>query len=307
MIHKRSWNISILVIFVLLASSLLGILSMNFVQQMIQQSARVFSYYKAYYIAKSWIELWLTQVATHDVGFQYLLTTGHRLIDENFVYGDTYDLAYSISGMAPLLSQNFWQSSGCTTPYRIAGGESMIIPLFRDASAWSLVDIFTQRSYQNLASLFKNKQISFVSEHGWDVVYGMLILSWDQLATNGVFFRKWTLLWWLSDFVDDFDEYLSTIDPFLYPIESQLKQRYDTSWLIDNGFTLYLMISNPSQSALSFCVNIQQSSQRPEVSVLPTASYFLQSIGSYDGQIVALDALYAQPIPGFLFSTYTDY
>lgn len=307
MIRSRSWNISILVIFVLLASSLLGILSMNFVQQMIQQSTRVFAYYKAYYVAKSWIELWLAQVATHDVGFQYIMTTGHRLIQENFVYGDGYDLTYVLSGTAVVLSQNFWQDSGCTAPYRIAGGESMIVPLFRDASAGSMKDIFGPRVYQNLASLFSNKNIEIVSEYGGDVVYGILILSWDQLATNGVFFRKWTLLWGLSDFTDDFDEYLSTIDPILYPVESQLKQRYDTSWLIDNGFVLYLMISNPTQSAQSFCLRVQQSVQRPEQAVLPTASYFLQSIGTYDGQKVALDALYAQPIPSFLFTTYTDY
>ena len=50
---KKSGNISILVIFVLLASSLLGILSMNFVQQMMQQSTIVNSYYKTYYLSKA--------------------------------------------------------------------------------------------------------------------------------------------------------------------------------------------------------------------------------------------------------------
>ncbi|MEI7919292.1 MAG: hypothetical protein WCH65_03680 [bacterium] len=42
-----------MVIFVLLASSLLGILSMSFVQQMMQQSTVVNSYYKAYYLSKA--------------------------------------------------------------------------------------------------------------------------------------------------------------------------------------------------------------------------------------------------------------
>lgn len=50
---KKSGNISILVIFVLLASSLLGILSMNYVQQMMKQSSAVQSYYKSYYLAKA--------------------------------------------------------------------------------------------------------------------------------------------------------------------------------------------------------------------------------------------------------------
>jgi hypothetical protein len=50
---RKSGNVSILVIFVLLASSLLGILSMNFVKQMMEQSAVVTAYYKSYYLAKA--------------------------------------------------------------------------------------------------------------------------------------------------------------------------------------------------------------------------------------------------------------
>ena len=72
---KKSGNISILVIFILLASSLLGILSMNFVQQMMKQSAVIHSYYKAYYLSKAGIELGLTQIKHRGIGFNYTITT----------------------------------------------------------------------------------------------------------------------------------------------------------------------------------------------------------------------------------------
>jgi len=71
---KKSGNISILVIFVLLASSLLGILSMNFVQQMMKQSAVVHNYYKAYYLSKAGLEISLAQVASRDIGFEYIIS-----------------------------------------------------------------------------------------------------------------------------------------------------------------------------------------------------------------------------------------
>ncbi len=304
---RKSGNVSILVIFVLLASSLLGILSMNFVKQMMEQSAVVTAYYKSYYLAKAWIELWLSQISHRDVGFEYTVHTWDRIVRDNFFVGQEYELFTSISGTSALLSHQFWQSSGCDHPYEIAPGESFILPLFRDSFAASVIDTFMPPSYTNLALLFKNNQITIDVKNGGEVTYGMLILSWSELALNGAFFRPWTLSQWLDSFKDDFERYLSTIDASLYPTESLLYKNYDKSWLIDNGFALYLMISNTSDTKESFCLSVQQSMQLPTRYVLPTDEFFLYSQASYAHQTVALEASYAQPIPGFLFSAYTDY
>ncbi|MEI6672947.1 MAG: hypothetical protein WCL02_06570 [bacterium] len=48
---------------------------------------------------------------------------------------------------------------------------------------------------------------------------------------------------------------MSTIDSVS---ESQLKSDYRRPWLIDNGFTMYFMISNPSDTPQSFCLAVQQ-------------------------------------------------
>lgn len=50
---KRQGNISILVLFVLIAASLMGVLTMNFVNQMIYDANTVLSYYKSYYISNA--------------------------------------------------------------------------------------------------------------------------------------------------------------------------------------------------------------------------------------------------------------
>jgi hypothetical protein len=132
---KKSGNISILVIFVLLASSLLGILSMNFVQQMMKQSATVHNYYKAYYLAKAGLELSLAQVTSRGVGFEYTISNEDAIVSGNFFSGfdqSIYSLSTQISGMSMMLSKNFWQSTGCDTPYILAPGDTTIVPLFRD-------------------------------------------------------------------------------------------------------------------------------------------------------------------------------
>ena len=71
--HKKG-NISILVIFVLLASSLLGVLAINFVQSMMKQSATVYNYYQSYYLAKAGVELGLAELGHRGVGFEQIFS-----------------------------------------------------------------------------------------------------------------------------------------------------------------------------------------------------------------------------------------
>lgn len=66
------------------------------------------------------------------------------------------------------------------------------------------------------------------------------------------------------------------------------------------------MISNTAQVEQSLCVQTV-SAPLQAVSVLSADTFFIQSQASYGNQNVSLDASYAQPIPGFLFSTYSDY
>ena len=65
------------------------------------------------------------------------------------------------------------------------------------------------------------------------------------------------------------------------------------------------MISNTAPIEQSFCLQTV-SNQLESVYVLPTDTFFLQSQASFGNQHVALDASYAQPIPGFLFNAYSN-
>jgi len=296
--HKRG-NISILVIFVLLASSLLGILSMNFVQQMMKESAVVHTYYKAYYISKAWIELGLTQIKHRGIWFDYTVTTGDHIVLDNFLCEPNCSLSTTLSGTASLLSKKFWQSSGCTFPYVFTGGESIIVPLFRDMYAWTVAGTFTSGIiYQNLADIFKNDDIQIQNISSPDMVtFWLLILSGEDLYENGIFFKTWLLTSpSLSTFRIAFETYMNQIDPVF-------TNYYGSSQLIQNGFKIYLMISNITHIEQSFCL---QTVSTPLTTALPTDVFFLQSQASYTNQKVALDASYAQPIPGFLFTTYSS-
>jgi hypothetical protein len=301
---SKKWNISILVIFVLLASSLLGILSMNFVQQMMQQSAVVNSYYKTYYLSKAWIELWFSAIKHRGVGFEYMVNTWSDIVSNNFFSEHNFSLSISISGTASLLSKKFWQESGsgCTYPYVLSGGESLIIPLFRDNYTWPVAGSFEPWIYyQNLADLFKNDKIQIETVDSPDsVTFGLLILSGEDLYENGIFFRSWSLN------TNSLNEFRTAFETYMMEINPTLANDYWSPQFIEDWFKIYFMISNTAQTQQSFCLQTV-STPLEMVYVLPTDTFFLQSQASYGNQQVALDASYAQPIPGFLFTTYSSY
>ena len=99
----------------------------------------------------------------------------------------------------------------------------------------------------------------------------------------------------LTSFTTQFYSYMQTVD-------STFAAQYGLPWLIAHGYKMYLMISNTAHQQQSFCFQTL-STPTQVAATLPTDSYFLQSQASYDKQQVGLDASYAQPIPGFLFST----
>lgn len=298
----KKGNISILVIFILLASSLLGILSMNFVQQMMKQSSVVNAYYKAYYISKGWLELGFAQIHHRGIGFDYMIATGDNIVLDNLLCQPNCSLSTLLSGTASLLSQKFWQGNTCDSPYELSGGQSLIVPLFRDTFVWWVRASFLSGIvYQNLADLFKNDKIQIINISSPDIVtFWLIILSGEDLHENGVFFRTWSLTTVsLSQFRVAFETYMAQIDP-------AFTNYYWSLQLIEHGFKMYLMISNTALIEQSLCLQTI-SAPLQLIPVLPTDTFFLQSQASYADQYVALDASYAQPIPDFLFSTYSTY
>jgi hypothetical protein len=59
---KLKGNVSLLVIFVLLASSVISLLSINQIQRLLTYGNMTFNYFRAFYLAKAGTELGLTEV-----------------------------------------------------------------------------------------------------------------------------------------------------------------------------------------------------------------------------------------------------
>lgn len=83
---KLRGNISLLVILILLASSVISLLSINQIQRLITYGNMTFNYFRAFYIAKAGTELWLTEVYNSGDGFNQVLS-GDFITTWNFLSG----------------------------------------------------------------------------------------------------------------------------------------------------------------------------------------------------------------------------
>jgi hypothetical protein len=59
---------------------------------------------------------------------------------------------------------------------------------------------------------------------------------------------------------------------------------------------LYLMISNPEDTPVSFCFSSSVD--------LPATKFYVTSLWNYQWKYVGMQAIYAQPIPSFMFNGY---
>lgn len=284
--YNKKWNISILVIFILLASSLLGVLAMNFVQSMMKQSATVYNYYQSYYLAKAWVELSLAELGHRGLGFEQTFSDP-SFLSGNFLCAGRCSFSFGLSWTSTNLSQQFRTNETCQSPFVLSGGASLIIPLFKDKWVASLDEWFTLPiGYQNLYGALASATVETQSLD--PVTFGIVVLSGEELAGNGIFFQTGILKEWPRLFLDSFGAYFWNLSSITnLSNENILPYRF------------YFLISNHASDQISFCLSAQQP--------LPTQQYYIKSQWVYDHQTLWLEAISKQPIPDFLINGYLDF
>lgn len=146
---KLNWNISILVILILLASSVISLLAINQIQHLMTYWNQTFNYFRAYYLAKAWTELWLTEVYNHGDGFNMQIWSWDAIVSWNLLkefseFGGTLtgDLSWfepyftvDLSGSFEYLTNDIKNSNECSNGNKIIlwSGDGIIISLFSDS------------------------------------------------------------------------------------------------------------------------------------------------------------------------------
>lgn len=288
--RKLNWNISILVILVLLACSLMGILSMNFLNNLISYTDNSYSYYKSYYYAKAWLELALTEIDNSDVWFSHNIPLAD-VINNNL--GWTWEwFIVSILWRSTFLSNEFWKNTECNenTALSIPAKWSMTLPMFYDNSS-DYNKIFSKDSDYNL--LANSRQELSIRNYPWGQHNHPILDIW-------VVFQSWDSMLW--DYI--YMTWLEFNSTFFQKYFQEFQTMYrDEPW--SYGYLSYIVISNPTEAEVKFCIDAGSSNTDKEFP-WPTTKYFISSRWEYRWRTVWLQAIYAQPLPSFFINPYVN-
>lgn len=296
MMTVKKGNISIFVIFVLLASSLLWLLTLIFVQKLLRYQSVAIGYYQSYYTAKAWIETALALDKVRGVWFNY--TIPQTLITDNLDCGQACTLQTTITARASFVQEQYWLADSCTSGVVLQSAQIKTIPLFYDDGTWDLAMLFSSpTTYTSLITRRDDIDIWSNTFGSIDrVAIGVLTLSWNALVDDGSFLQEYTtmpLSSVLNLFWSDYDAYVQL-----------------TLWagidLYAPWYQSYLIIANTSENnPLQLCVSMNPSLYNSD-DALGQEIVFINSIGSFGGYRVGLQAVLDNSIPQYLLQTYSE-
>lgn len=137
-------NISLLVILILLASSVISLLSINQIQRLLTYGNMTFNYFRSFYIAKAWTELWLVEVYNSKDWFNSHVETWDNVV--------VWNLLPEYSGFNPYFDVTItWRFEALTNDIRntVCEDEENYIRL--SSWAWIMLSL----SYDNTNELSK--------------------------------------------------------------------------------------------------------------------------------------------------------
>lgn len=303
---NKKWNISILVIFILLASSLIWILTSNYVRELLSYSDGISKYYKTYYISKWWLELALAQINNRGVWFQYTISSWNDISYSNFLFTWASSFVSDVHWVDPKISKSFDQSTWCKYPFSLSGGDSVVLPLFKDIFNWSVADSLTWKiEYRNLAFNLKYAKVK-TDDMNKKINLWIIFLSGSDIHDQWFFFKSFLLNESsISDFIKQFESYARDI----FIGNRSLVDYYQKDEVFqDNYMRSYLVLSNPqNQSNVKFCISVDEQIWNLWNNVLALPYYYVKVTWKTADFLLWLDSQISQPIPSFLANISSDF
>lgn len=269
-IKRFHGNITILTLFVLLASALMWILVALYMKNFIRYSDEITSYEKTNYLAKAWTELGLAIVWSREVWLDYRIESWDY-IKWNFECPFPVD-EWEECPVDPKFSLEIkWlgtRYNDCTesNTITIQPWLSAIIPLFRDRWVeWWIRNALSKQSYTNRGYLWEDNIIRKI---------------WSNNSSD----RRFGIVWTTKD--ERNNSILEWVEPWTWDINAIWSK---DPWDIDHA---YLIAANPStETSKEICVwwaNIPQETVK------------IISIWYYNNRQLWTETLATKALPTFL-------
>ena len=280
---KCKWlkgNVSLLIILILLASSVIAMLSINQIQRLLTYGNMTFNYFRAFYLAKAWTELWLTEVYNRENWFEQSITWIEEDDDGNIV--DIHDI----------IRENFmweWNKYEWFRPYFNMEIKSRFKKITNDIKSdncdgnkielkgwdWIVLSLFSDNT-SNIEDILNPEK--------WNLDAYKYILSFDDLVWNTI------RLWGFSYDNNGNMDYISVQD------EKDLSKFMETLWAssFKSWKKQYLTIKNSGTSDISFCLKNQRGENK-----IPYSHYLIDVQWHYGDMEVWLESIVKKDIPAW--------
>lgn len=289
---NKKWNISLLVLFVLVACSLLGIIAVQYTKHMAIQTNQVYNYYKTYYLAKWGSEIGLSLMQLRWIWYSLDIEENSDFVKQNISTWNTFSL--NIQWNWSIISNWYPGDETCSNPIKIYSWQSFILPLFIDTpinietlQEKSLTEHFSEQKFYTNKSEFL-KSIKIINSEPRNVNIWIIISSWWHLNELGIFFTDWIFQW--DDFFEEFNEKIK--EAF------EKTSDYETiNWTNLQNLQNYVIIANKDSQELSFCLEL------PEWNTLALTKTYISSFWSTNTKKMWLETIYQQPTPSYLIDS----
>ena len=285
---KLKGNVSLLVILILLASSVIALLSISQIQHLITYWDMTFNYFRAFYLAKAWTELGLTEVYNSGDWFKHnidwiipkkdddselseLMQINFAWEDNKYIWAKPY-FTMDIESNFKTLTNDIRNSDSCNDDNKIKlkPGDGIMLSLFSDNT----------KDFDKILSDETSKK-TFTPQHN---IWKLSLDGWDHNSelTLALFTYNQNSNWeeYMEDIVvqKDWD-----LQPFL--------ARPDTKNLINKTMTKkYITIKNSWPVSTSFCI-------KKDNELIPYSNALITVRGHYADMEVWLQSVVKKDVP----------
>lgn len=257
---NNRWNMLIIVIFVMIITSLFGILTTRYVNSIIQYGSAFHNYYKAYYLANAPLQLQLLKQKNRWLGFEDKILTWSSTFSNNFDCENCFFESELLARNSIIIdeSEHNLFPSDCdldnSNHFALAGWKGTVIPLFWDQNTWEgSVNLINIKRLPNLGGLNIKKTSSDTNNY---------------------------VIWIIDEKLNS-----SSVDDINF---------VNTLSIIDESINNYLVIANNTWNAWKsrFCIN--------DTNNLPTTHININSLWKFQNTYVSLRAKRSIQLPEYL-------
>ena len=272
--RRLKGNVSLLVIFILLACSVIALLSINQIQRLLTYWNMTFNYFRAFYLAKAGTELGLTEVYNSSDGFNHSIESGNVIVSWNLLpeysgFNPYFNMTitwsfYTLNNDIRLTWCDEWNK------IKLATWDGIMLSLFFDITDGFEKILSDDKDFRALEDI---DNLSLSSYNNYNLTFALFTYKKDA---NG-------------------DEYMENIVVYTWSNLTEFLSKPEVYNLIqgDSPVKRYITIKNSWNEDVEFCIT------KTDHQLIPYSNSLITVRGNYGDMEVWLQSIVKKSVPSW--------